>query len=72
MLALALYRDGLCPLCGRPRRVCAAAEGTHAFDVVWEVCQATRRLSEFKRATYTDDNYPDRAAHLLGTTIKKR
>lgn len=42
------------------------------FDVSWQVCNAQRRLEEFKRATYTDDNHPNRAAHLLGTTIRKR
>lgn len=73
--ALQLYRDGLCPLCGRPLSVCTADEakpGTAQFDVSWQVCNAQRRLSEFKRATYKADNYPDREAHLLGTVIRKR
>jgi hypothetical protein len=76
LLALALYREGLCPLCGRPLEVCTADEAdpkTAAFDVVWRVCNATRRLAEFKRATYSDDTkHPNREAHLLGTTIRKR
>jgi hypothetical protein len=73
--AIQYYRDGLCPLCGRPIDVCTASEEdpkAAQFEVSWKVCNATRRLSEFRRATYTDDNYPDRAAHLLGTTIRKR
>jgi hypothetical protein len=75
LLALALYREGLCPLCGRPIDVCTADEGdpqSAQFDVDWKVCNAQRRLEEFKRATYTGDNHPNRAAHLLGTTIRKR
>lgn len=74
LLGLALYREGLCPLCRRPLEVCTADESkpdTARFEVSWQVCNATRRLSEFKRATYKDDNHPDRAAHLLGT-IQKR
>jgi len=75
LLALRVYRDGLCPLCGRPIDVCTADEdspGAPQFDVSWQVCGAQRRLEEFKRATYTNDNHPNRAAHLLGTTIRKR
>lgn len=73
--ALQYYRDGLCPYCGRPLDVCTAPEDdpkSVQFDVDWKVCGAQRRLEEFKRATYTDDNHPNRAAHLLGTTIRKR
>jgi hypothetical protein len=75
VIALATWRAGLCPKCGQPIDVCTAHEGdpnAAVFDVVWRVCNATRRLSEFKRATYTGDNHPDREAHLLGTTIRKR
>lgn len=75
VIALGRYRSNLCPKCGQPLEVCTANEGdprAAKFDVVWRVCNATRRLSEFKRATYGDDNYPDREAHLLGTTIRKR
>ena len=72
LLALALYRDGLCPLCGRPRRVCTAPEGSHPFETVWEVCQATRMLIERQNATYEGKSYPTRGAHLWGTTIRER
>jgi hypothetical protein len=77
LIALALYREGLCPRCGRPLDVCTSDEGdpkSPQFDVVWRVCRAAKRLSEFKRGTYKDGkdaNYPDREAHLLGTTIRK-
>ena len=69
-----MYRDSLCPKCGRPVDVCTSDEakpGAAKFDVAWRVCRATKRLAEFKRATYKDDNYPDREAHLLGTTIRE-
>lgn len=72
--ALQIYRDGLCPLCGRPLTVCTADEAdprSAQFEVSWQVCGAQRKLEEFKRATYTADNHPNRAAHLLGTTIRK-
>lgn len=75
LLALGEYRAGLCPLCGRPLDVCTSEEAdpkSPKFDVAWRVCRAQRRLSEFKRATYTDTNHPHREAHLLGTTIRKR
>lgn len=73
--ALRLYRDSLCPKCGRPLEVCTSPEdapGSAAFDVDWRVCRATKRLIEWKRATYVDDKaYPDRDAHLLGITTRK-
>jgi hypothetical protein len=70
VLALAVYREGLCPLCGRPRDICAAPEGTHQIDVEWTVCQSTRRLVEVQAGTYSNDNHPYRASHLWGTTIR--
>lgn len=76
LLALALYRDGLCPLCGRPIEVCTADEAADPkaaqFEVTWQVCRATRDLVEKQHGTYTDKNHPNRAAHLWGTTIRKR
>lgn len=71
LFALALYRDGLCPLCGRPREVCGAPEGTHRFEPVWEVCQATLTVSEQQNAVYTPDNHPNRASHLWGSRIRR-
>lgn len=73
LLALALYREGLCPLCGRPLDVCTAPEeGGPEYDVLWQVCGATRAKLEQQRATYGDKEHPNRAAHLWGTTIRKR
>lgn len=68
-----LYRDSLCPKCGRPLSVCTAPEETGPqWDTVWQTCGATRHLLEKQRATYGDKEHPNRAAHLWGTTIRKR
>jgi hypothetical protein len=73
LLALQLYRDGLCPACGRPLEVCTAPEETGAkFDVSWQVCNATRTLLEAQRGAYEDKQHPNAPAHLWGTTIRKR
>lgn len=51
LLALALYRDGLCPLCQQPRRVCTSHEADGpAFDADYTVCRATLALLEQQRA----------------------
>jgi hypothetical protein len=73
LVALALYRDGLCPLCGRPLRVCTAPEDTGPqYDVTWQVCGATRAKLEQQRAVYTPDaKHPNREAHLWGTRIRE-
>ncbi len=75
MEALQLYRDGLCPKCGRPLDVCTSDEAhpkAAQFDVHWQTCRATRDLLEQQRATYGDKEHPNRPAHLWGTTIRKR
>ena len=72
LLALDVYRAGLCPLCGRPREVCTAPEGTHPIEVTWDVCQATRKLAEVQAGTYTQENHPYRASHLWGTILGER
>ena len=73
LIALAIYREGLCPRCGRPLEVCTAPEAeSRGFDVTWQVCGATRALLERQRATYDGKEHPNRAAHLWGTTIRKR
>lgn len=73
LLALAVYRDGLCPLCGRPREICTAPEeGGPQYEVTWQTCGASRALLEQQRGTYSDKPHPNRAAHLWGTTIRKR
>jgi hypothetical protein len=74
LLALALYRDTLCPACGRPLRVCTADEAdprTATYEISWRVCNATRTLLEHQRAAYGDKPHPNRQAHLWGTTIRK-
>lgn len=50
LLALALYRDSLCPLCGRPQRICTSHEETGpAFTADYTVCRATLALIEKQR-----------------------
>lgn len=75
LIALAVYREGLCPRCGRPLEVCTADEKNPTaaqFDVSWQVCSATRALLEAQRGAYGDREHPNRQAHLWGTTIRKR
>jgi hypothetical protein len=73
LIALALYRDGLCSACGHPREVCTAPEeGGTQFDVIWQTCGATRTLLEKQRGAYGDKEHPNRRAHLWGTAIRKR
>lgn len=73
LIALAVYRDGLCPACGRPLEVCTSDEETGAqFEVTWKTCRATRDLLERQRAAYGEKDHPNRPAHLWGTTIRKR
>lgn len=75
VIALARYRESLCPKCGRPLDVCTADEAdpkTAQYDVVWRVCNATRELLEKQRGAYGEKDHPNRAAHLWGTTIRKR
>lgn len=73
LIALQVYRDGLCPKCGRPIDVCTAPEETGPqYEVSWQVCGATRTLLEKQRGVYGDKQHPNRAAHLWGTTIRKR
>ncbi len=72
MIALALYREGLCPLCGGPIRLCTAPEeGGPEFEVIWQTCGATRTKLEAQRGAYADKEHPNRAAHLWGTRIRK-
>jgi len=73
LIALAVYRESLCPRCGRPFEVCTSnEEDGPQFEVTWQTCRATRDLLEKQRATYGEKQHPNRAAHLWGTTIRKR
>jgi hypothetical protein len=50
-LALALHREGLCPLCGRPLEVCTSdEENGPAFGVLQSTCRATLAILEKQRA----------------------
>lgn len=51
LLALALYREGLCPLCGRPQRICTSHEEQGPdFTATYTACRATLALLEQQRA----------------------
>jgi len=51
LIALALYRDGLCPKCGRPVEVCTSEEENGpAFGVEQSTCRATLAILEKQRA----------------------
>lgn len=73
LLALAMYRDGLCPLCGRPLRICTTPEESGPqYEVIWQVCGATRTKLEYQRGVYTADaKHPNREAHVWGTRIRE-
>jgi hypothetical protein len=50
MLALAVYEDGLCPLCGRPRRICSDPDGEGKWRALLPIrCHATTALSIAKK-----------------------
>lgn len=60
VLALALYREGLCPLCGRPLEVCTSHEETGPlFAAEYVACRATMAKIEKQRALFGDDKKPD-------------
>jgi hypothetical protein len=75
LLALALYRASLCPLCGRPVEVCTSHEETGPeFKVTYTACRATAAQLELQRAL-TDGGkkqIPDAPAYLWSTTTRKR
>lgn len=52
LLALQVYRDSLCPLCGRPLEVCTSHEetGPQFTARVSAVCRITRAKLERQRA----------------------
>lgn len=75
LIAIDIYRAGLCPKCGQPLSVCTSDEdapGAPQFDVLWSTCRATRAVLEHERATSPDDKpHPNARAHLRGTTIRR-
>lgn len=75
LLALGVYRAGLCPLCGRPISVCTSHEEFGPeFRAEYTMCRATAAQLEIQRAI-TDNGKkqnPNAAAYLWSTTIRKR
>jgi hypothetical protein len=75
LLALATYRDGLCPLCGRPVEVCTSEEGVGPdFVVQQSTCRATVAIVERQRAS-TDGGkkppHPYAPAFLWAATTRE-
>jgi hypothetical protein len=73
-LALALYRSGLCPLCGRPIEVCTSDEEKGpAFGVEQSTCRATLAIVE-KQRSLTDGGkkaHPYAPAFLWAATTRR-
>lgn len=75
LLALALYRDGLCPKCGRPVDECTSdEEAGPSFGATYKVCRSTLALLEAQRALSDGGKKPrpNAPAYLWGTTMRKR
>lgn len=71
MLALAEYRAGLCPLCGRSVRVCTSHEETGpGFVAEYTACRATLAQLE-KRRSLTKDGKPSENAPAYLWTVKQ-
>ncbi len=72
-LALALYREGLCPLCGRPLDVCTSMEGVGPdFSATYTACRASMAILEKQRAL-TDGSKPNpnASAFLWAATTRR-
>lgn len=76
LLALALYRDGLCPLCKRPIEVCTSDETQSRTEFVasYVPCRATMAILASQRGLTEDGKKPrpNAPAYLWSTTIRKR
>jgi hypothetical protein len=76
MLALALYRQGLCPKCGNPVDDCTSEETLGPeFAVSYSTCRASRAVLERQRAISDNGkkDVPNAPAYLWSTTpIRKR
>jgi len=74
LIALAVYREGLCPLCGRPLDVCTSHEDTGPeFAATWTACRATLAILEKQRAISDGKKpKPNAPAYLWAATIRKR
>lgn len=75
VIALALYREGLCPLCHRPVEVCTSHEETGPeFTASYVPCRATLAILTAQRGM-TDDGKrprPNAPAYLWTTSMRKR
>lgn len=72
LLALAEYRAGLCPLCGRPIRVCTSHEETGpAFEADYTACRATLAQLEKRRAIAQGRQKPSENAPAYLWTVKQ-
>jgi len=75
LIALVVYRDSLCPKCGRLLDVCTSDEETGPqFEVRQSTCRSTLAIAELKNSL-TDNGkkpIPYGEARLFGTTIRKR
>jgi hypothetical protein len=75
LIALAIYREGLCPKCGRPVEVCTSDEASGpGFDATYSTCRSTLAILEQQRAISDGGKNPkpNAPAYLWGTTIRKR
>ena len=64
MLALAEYRDSLCPLCGGPKDICQAPEFTYNFGFAPPVrCRVATALDE-SREQHKDTKHASALLHV--------
>jgi hypothetical protein len=74
LLALAMHREGLCPLCGKPLDECTSNEEVGpAFAVEYTACRATMAKIEKQRAMFGDSKKPDPYApsYLWAVTTRR-
>lgn len=75
LLALAMYRDGLCPLCGKPQRVCISHEEVGPdFEPTYTVCRATlARIEKVRGMTEGGKKpLPNSPAYLWSVATRDR
>lgn len=74
VIALAIYRDSLCPKCGRPLEVCTSDEETGPqFEVRQSTCRATLAITEVRNRLTDNGKKPlsYAEARLFGTAIRR-
>jgi transcription initiation factor IIE alpha subunit len=74
VLALAMHREGLCPLCGKDLDECTSMEGVGPdFAVEHIACRATLAKLEYQRGQFGDDKKPDPNApsYLWAVTTRR-